>query len=343
MSKIFLLLAALTATLYVTAQTNQEPFMTKSLANDNVQSAKVETSGGNITVNGVSGSEARIEVYVRPSNSKNNYTKDEIQKKLQDDYDLNISVSGGKLTATAKPKKMNFNWNRGLSISFKIWIPVNSSTELATSGGNITMANLNGTQNFKTSGGNLNLDQLSGNIKGKTSGGNIDIKRSKSEISLHTSGGNIQAEDCDGNLELATSGGNVTLKDLDGYVQARTSGGNVNGKLIKGDLMARTSGGNVDLTALSASVNATTSGGFVKVEVVELGKYVTISNSGGHVDLTLPGNKGLDLKLRGDKINTGTLKNFSGKLEKDEVNGTLNGGGIPVTVRNSGGINLSLK
>lgn len=346
MKKLLLIATVLTATLLVNAQSDKEPYLTKSLSGQSINAAKVETSGGSILVNGVSGSEARIEVYVRPSNSKYSYTKDEIKKKLEEEYDLNIDVAGGKLTAIAKTKKMiNFNWNKALSISFKVYIPVNSSTDLSTSGGSITLANLNGKHDFRTSGGSLNIDKLSGNIKGRTSGGSISIAHSKADdIDLHTSGGSITADDCVGKMELHTSGGSLNLTTLQGNVEAKTSGGSVRADNVKGDLIAHTSGGNVNLKNLAGSVDASTSGGGVQVELTQLGDYVKISNSGGNVDVTLPGDKGLDLKIRGDRIHTGTLKNFSGKLEEDEVDGKINGGGVPVTIRSSSGrINLSLK
>lgn len=346
MKKILLLVTALTSTIIIAnAQNdNEQPYMTKSLANQNIKSARVETSGGGIVVHGTTGSEARVDVYVRSSNSRYSYTKEEITKKLAEEYELEVSVSDGRVSAIAKTKERNINWNKALSISFTLYIPVNSSTDLATSGGSIRLDNLHGTQDFRTSGGSLHIDKLSGDIKGRTSGGSIHVSNSKDEIDLHTSGGSINAELCSGNLELVTSGGSLNLKNLSGNVEARTSGGSIRGTDIKADLVAHTSGGNVDLKNVSGSLDAATSGGGVHVDLTELGKFVRISNSGGNVTLSLPGDKGLDLKLSGGRINTGTLKNFSGKLEEDNVNGTLNGGGIPVTVRSSSGrINLNLK
>jgi hypothetical protein len=344
MKKILLLVTALTAIIYTNAQSDKELYLTKSLSADNIKAVKVQTSGGSISVDGVAASEAKLEVYVRSSNSRYEYTKEEIKKKLEEDYELDIDVSNNKVTAIAKVKDKRIDWNKGLSISFKLYIPVTSSTDLATSGGSIHLQNLNGDHDFRTSGGSLHIDKLSGNVKGRTSGGSINVAHSKDHLDLHTSGGSINAVDCSGTLELHTSGGSLRLKDLNGKIDARTSGGSVHGDAIKGELLAHTSGGNVDLKDISASLDASTSGGGIHIDLVELGKYVKISNSGGNVNLTLPGDKGMDLKLSGSRINTGTLKNFSGKMEEDEVNGTLNGGGVPVTVRSSSGrINLSLK
>ncbi len=94
---------------------------------------------------------------------------------------------------------------------------------------------------------------------------------------------------------------------------------------------------------LSCSLEASTSGGSIDVEVSQLGKYITLHNSGGSIDLQIPKDKGLDLDLSASRIKTGTLTNFSGKLEDDEIKGKLNNGGIPVTIRTSGTIHFSQK
>src|SRR5262245_9378091 len=75
-----------------------EHYMTQSLSGDNIKSAYVNTSGGSISVTGVSASEARIEVYVSPNNSNTDLSKEEIKQRLDEMYELTVSVSGGKLT-----------------------------------------------------------------------------------------------------------------------------------------------------------------------------------------------------------------------------------------------------
>ncbi len=320
---------------------DKEPFLTKSLSNSSIKNVEAETSGGNISVTG-GASDARIEIYIRQNNNDGDLSKDEIQKKLDEDYNFSISVENNTVTALAKPKHQNINWRKALSVSFKVFVPENVSTDLSTSGGNIELQKISGKQNFSTSGGNLQVDDLSGNIKGRTSGGNIHLTNSKDDIDLQTSGGNIHASNCTGNIRLETSGGSLKLNDLSGKIKANTSGGNVDGESVSGELITHTSGGNIDLQRLACSLETSTSGGNIDVSIKELGKYITINNSGGNIDLQLPSNKGIDLKLSADKIKTHTLNNFNGKTTDDEINGTLNGGGVPVTVSaSSGRINLS--
>ena len=344
MKKFFLLLTIACIGFIARAQTKDEPYLTKSLSGSNLTEVMARTSGGSITVSGGAGQDARIEVYVRSNNSKDRLSKEEIKKRIEDDYNFSVEVTGGKLSAVAR-QKINFkNWKRALSFSFKIYVPKNVSTDLATSGGSIHLSDLTGSQQFRTSGGSLHIDNLNGKIDGRTSGGSIHIADSHEDIDLHTSGGSINAEDCSGTINLGTSGGSVRMSDLDGNIKARTSGGSVHGDDIKGELNAHTSGGRVDLQGLRGSVDASTSGGSMHVELLELGKYVTIHNSSGNVDLTMPGKKGMNLKLRGGRVRTSTLNNFSGKMDDDEITGTINGGGVPVNVRSSGGrITLTIK
>ena len=322
---------------------DKEPYQVQNF-NGSFSNVDVKTSGGNITIKGGQSGNAKVEVYIRAGNYKTELSKSEIEKRLNQDYELKMVQEGNSLIISAKRKKNNNDWKNGLSISFAVYVPENISSNLTTSGGNISISTLTGKQVFTTSGGNLVCKQLKGDIKGTTSGGNISIEDSKDNIQLNTSGGNISAENCSGNITLSTSGGNLEMDDLDGTIKSTTSGGNVSGERIKGELRTSTSGGNVDLEELSCSVDASTSGGSVSVEIKELGKYVNLSNSSGRIDLTLPSNKGVTLDLRGSKINTTLNGKFDGKIEDTRVKGNLNGGGIPVTLdAGSGRINLTWK
>lgn len=340
------LLVGLVAAANLTAMAqkeNEEPFITKSFSQSFTET-KVRTSGGSITVNGGVTGEARVEVYIHSNNGRNNLSKDEIQQRLDEMYELNIGVENNQLVAIAKHKVKIRDWKKALSISFKVFVPEKTGTDLATSGGSIHLSRLSGKQNFSTSGGSLHLDNIVGNIKGRTSGGSIHVKDSKEDIDLSTSGGSIDAKDCEGKILLNTSGGSLLLKDLKGDIRARTSGGSIEGKDIGGALTAHTSGGSIRFDDLTCSLETSTSGGSVNVTIRELGGYVKIANSSGNISLNLPKGKGLDLELEAHKVRTDRLENFSGTLKEDEISGTVNGGGVLVRVKaGSGQIHLGLK
>lgn len=342
MKKTFLLSFILAVSVIVMAQ-EKTPYMTKSLSSESVKNVEVETSGGGISVTGVSSaSETKVEVYIAANNGKNDISKEEIESRLAQ-YELTVAVSNNKLTAIAKPKERDMNWKKGLSISFKVYVLKNVATDLATSGGSISLNNLNGDQKFVTSGGSLNVDNVGGKIDGRTSGGSIKVKNSKDDIELATSGGSIDAENCEGKLRLSTSGGSIKLNDLKGDIKATTSGGGIKGDAISGGLIATTSGGSIKLSDLACDLETSTSGGGIDISITSLGKYVKIRNSGGSINLQLPKNKGLDLDIAANKIKTDQLSNFTGKAGDDELEGKINGGGIPVNVKSSGNVSLVFK
>lgn len=318
---------------------DEVPFMTKTF--NGVNKVRVTTAGGNISVEGTDGNTAKVEVIIRSNNYKQKLSAGEIQAKLDADYELTLNKDGEWLVLTARNKRNN--WKDGLSISFKVQVPRNSSTDLTTSGGNIVLSNLDGNQEFTTSGGNLVLRELHGNIKGSTSGGNITAERVYDDVHVSTSGGNVNVEDSKGKLHFATSGGNVNLKGLNGEIDATTSGGNVTGEQLIGEIKTGTSGGNVVMNQISGSIRAGTSGGRVSLNMDKVDKYVTVSNSGGSIDLVLPAGKGYTLDMRGDKIHTSTLTNFSGTTGDGKMNGTINGGGALIKATNSGRINLTIQ
>ncbi|MDB5133491.1 MAG: hypothetical protein JWP37_94 [Mucilaginibacter sp.] len=340
--KTYITLFIVTCQSVVALAQDKTPYLTKSLSNDAIKNVFVSTSGGSITVSGATGQQARVEVYITGNNGSTP-SNEEIKKRLDEDYTLDISVSGHELHAVAKNKHHgDWDWRRSLNIAFKVYVPQDVATNLETSGGSIRLDNLKGEERFSTSGGSLHIDQLTGNIHGRTSGGSITVSNSKENIDLETSGGSIHASDCAGTIKLGTSGGSVHLEHLNGKIDASTSGGSIQASNIKGELHTGTSGGNINLTELACSLDTYTSGGSIHVQLNQLGKYVKIEVSGGHVDLQLPSKQGADLNLHGDKVSADLGSSFSGTKEKDRIEGKLNGGGIPVNVNGGGRITLSL-
>ncbi|MBD1392273.1 DUF4097 family beta strand repeat-containing protein [Mucilaginibacter glaciei] len=340
MKKHLLLFLLASATYAASAQDNRTPYLTRSLAADGIKNVFVNTSGGSISVAG--GQEPRLEVYIVGNNNQD-LTKDEIKKRLNEDYTLDISVHDGELHATAKQKHNISNWKRSLSIGFKVYVPKQVATNLNTSGGSISLDNLTGTQQFETSGGSLNVNALTGVIRGETSGGSIKVSNSKQDINLTTSGGSITASNCSGKIKLETSGGSLKLDNLKGYINATTSGGSITGSQIDGELITGTSGGSVNLAAISGSLDASTSGGSVHADMVRVGKYVKLESSSGHVDLNVPAGASMDLDLRADRVTYNLTGTFSGEKSKDKVVGKVNGGGSIVEVRGNGSISISTR
>jgi hypothetical protein len=104
-SLLFLLVFVFSVSVNAQIRKGQQPYQTKSLTNESIKDVEVETSGGSIDVTGSTG-DARIEVYVNRNNNRNGdseLSKEEIQQRLDDDYNLDVSVSNGKLTRKLNP------------------------------------------------------------------------------------------------------------------------------------------------------------------------------------------------------------------------------------------------
>jgi|SRR5665213_1114281 len=314
----------------------QTPYLTKSLAGDAINKVIVSTSAGGIMVSGRTGEAPRIEVYIKGKNGQE-LTKEDIKKRLEEDYDMNISVNGHELSATVKNRHEFSNWKRQMSISFKIYVPEEVATDLRTSGGGISLDNLKGDETFTTSGGGLRIDKLSGAIHGRTSGGGIDVSNSSDNIDLKTSGGGIIARNCEGKMSLITSGGGLELENLKGNINAHTSGGGVLGRNIEGELITGTSGGGIYLKDMACSLEANTSAGSLTAQMRKVGQYLRLSTSAGNIELDLPEKQGLDLNLSAEHISDQILSGFNGEWKKDRVNGSVGGGGIPVNAHASSG------
>ncbi len=193
-------------------------------------------------------------MYVRANNGNDDLSESDIKSRLEQDYSITISKDASTLTAIAK-RTNNDNWKNALSVSFKVYVPSGVSSDLRTSGGNVALANLNGEQKGVTSGGNINVNNLKGNVNVRTSGGNIDIETFNGNMEAVTSGGNIGAENAKGGLKLKTSGGNIRLASVSGTLDASTSGGNIG------------------------------------ADISDLGERITLSTSGGNVNVNMPMNK----------------------------------------------------
>lgn len=295
-----------------------------------IQSVQAEAANGNIAVTGVSDGEARVEVYAWSEKAR-----DKVKERFADVYDLSINTGNHKLSITCKLKERDRAAR--LSVSFRLYVPVGSSTELETSGGNLHLMKLTGGKHrAHTSGGNIAFDAVKGNVSGKTSGGNISVSNCGESIDVFTSGGNILARESNGKLKLSTSGGNISMEDLSGETKAETSGGNVTANNISGVLHTSSSGGNFRLVSLACAIEASTSGGHLLVEMRKLDQYVTLRNHGsGTTTLQIPGNAGVDLSVTGRSVKLDHASGFSGDMNEREVKGKLGSGGIPVTIEGS--------
>ncbi len=173
----------------------------------------------------------------------------------------------------------------------------------------------------------------------KTSGGDIIIKNLNGTENLKTSGGDIVAENCSGEMDAKTSGGDVVIKNHAGKVYVATSGGDVKVSNSKGAVSAFTSGGDVVINASNAPIEAKTSGGDVVLKYKGLNQGISLGTSGGDISMKLPNEikANVDLKSIGGELKLDFPNSKLEKLTKSTFNGTFNGGGKEIKAYTSGG------
>ena len=272
-------------------------------------SLKISTSGGNISTIGYEGNQVEIRFIVIKYGRVLDMTLEDLKRMA----DVQIVADNSNLEINIRRIT-----ERNISVGFEIKTPFKTAAFLNTSGGNISIANLTANQNVNTSGGNINIKSIRGDVGANTSGGNVSVENSTGNIHATTSGGNISLNKLKGNIKTSTSGGNIVLSDSQGSIDVSTSGGSISLEEISGSVKAFTSGGNI-----SAKVN-------------QLTENLILETSGGNIDCIVPKGLGLDLNLSADNIDT-PLSNFTGNAKKDRIQGKMNGGGIPVNLRTSGG------
>jgi hypothetical protein len=207
---------------------------------------------------------------------------DELLKKLT----LSIEQTADGVAAYTKYEKKleGLHWGSWppVHVDFIVTVPVNYNVELKTSGGDITVGNLNGKVYVRTSGGNIGLGRIAGEIDGSTSGGDVRLEEGSSKVKLGTSGGDIRVGRAVGPTDLDTSGGNIEIKSVENTLHASTSGGDVSAGIagaLKGDCKLSTSGGRVRVNvdkAVAFDLDASTSGGGVDAT----GLTITIEKGG---------------------------------------------------------------
>jgi hypothetical protein len=301
----FLLAAGLASASVLVAHARIERVMEKTFPVSGAGTLRVETQGGAIRVMPSTGSEVRITA-TQKINASTEAEADELLKKLE----LTFEQTGNTVRVTSKYERQpsGFRWGSWppVQVDIAVTLPASFATELNTSGGGITVGDLNGKADLRTSGGGIKLGKMGGEVDAHTSGGSITLDEARGPVELKTSGGNITVGRIAGPADLSTSGGSIKVESVASVVRAHTSGGSIQAN-ITGPLTEECSLG--------------TSGGSVRVTVDKAAAFrLDASTSGGGVDAT-----GL----------TVTLEKPS--RDRSQIAGTVNGGGPLLKLRSSGG------
>ena len=299
---------------------------------NNIERSFQTTPGGRLTIDADRGSieirtADRDQVDVKIERKVKRGKKWSVEEVLED-FTITFDHGDAGVTISAKHgEKSRWRWNRErsrLQVKFVITVPQWYNVDLKTLGGNISVEDLEGEVRSQTAGGNLRIGRIRGPVWGKTAGGNIKVEGTEGDAEVKTSGGGITIGNVAGKVDAKTAGGSIRIDRATGSVNARTYGGNITVEEVMGSINAKTLGGSVKAYLSrqpEGDCSLETAGGNVTAYIVEdIAVEVDAKTPGGRVSSDIP---------------VATV--VQGKINKNELQGTINGGGPLLKLRTYGG------
>ena len=166
------------------------------------------------------------------------------------------------------------------------------------------------------------------------------------DLNVRTGDGNVETDGNMGATDIRTGDGRITINRSSGNIRLSTGDGNINATGLDGQLDASTGDGTIRVEGRFDSLNLKTSDGTIDALVSRESRLLTgwnVRTGDGTVTLRLPENLQADLDVHtGDgSIRADIPVIVSGKIDRSELRGKLNGGGPALTVRSGdGSINI---
>jgi DUF4097 and DUF4098 domain-containing protein YvlB len=267
---------------------------------------RLETSVGQVRVTGKPGSGAHLLV------NAHGHDLDEILTFRFDESPTSVTIS-------ARSKHHFFSFRSG-SVEFDLEVPSETSVDIETSGGPIEASGLRAPAKLDTSGGSISVHDLNANLQAHSSGGPIHLRDIRGDSRVNTSGGGIDASHLQGKLNAETSGGPISLDEITGDADVHSSGGGIRIRNAGGRVVAETSGGSID--AAFAKGN---------------GRGGSLESSGGGITVALDPEVGLSIDAEADHVQSDLPLRVQGEISRRSLRGSLGNGGEKLLLRTSGG------
>ncbi len=237
------------------------------------------------------------------------------------------------------------HWERKinrLDIRFQVTVPKDYNVDLETQGGSIKVADLDGAVRAHTAGGSLRFGNITDTVWGRTSGGSIKLVSAGGPADIKTSGGSIEVGDVVDDVRAQTSGGSLRFGRVQGSIWGKTSGGSIKVESCDGEVDVQTSGGSIKLESVGGNVNAKTSGGSIRaVMTAQPEREYSLRTSAGSITVTLVPDVTIDVDAETSAGSVSTdfpvTSVIQGKIPKNRLKGSINGGGPMLKLRTSAG------
>jgi hypothetical protein len=214
---------------------------------------------------------------------------------------------------------------RNVSINYQIEVPADTRLTSRTGAGDQKVDGVRGPVEAITGSGSIVMNYVGGDVNARAGSGNIELASISGRLHAGTGSGSITARRIAGAVDASTGSGNITLEQAAAEtdaadVEVSAGSGSINISGVNGALRARTGSGNI-----SVSGNPTSEW--------------KIHTASGGARLHLPRDAAFDLYAHtgSGSISVDHPVTLSGTVRRNEMRGTVRGGGSLVEVRTGSG------
>lgn len=170
--------------------------------------------------------------------------------------------------------------------------------------------------------GEIYIEGLSSELAVACSYGDLYLKKiiAKSKSRFKAFHGDINIQNYQGFIMAKTKHGDIRIDSLDAEIRMKSNYGNIIGERLKGSILCRSENGNIDL------------------EVLAFEQVMNLGAKSGNLIINSFSRQGIDLSMKGSQVSLiNAERTFEGEKSSAFINGTLNGGGIPVILSSEQG------
>jgi Putative adhesin len=183
---------------------------------------------------------------------------------------------------------------------------------------------------------------MNADLQLQTSNGGVNVSSVSGHVSIHTTNGEINAEQLTGTIDIGSTNGKVILGTLSGAVKVHTTNGAIRADHLVCRCALETTNGQVDVAGRFESLDVTSANGGI-VARAESGSRMSIDwrvrTTNARVDLSVPADfkANLNASTVNGRITSDLPITVQGDRDRQELRGTLNGGGPEMNIRTTNG------
>jgi len=346
------------------ADTHVEETVEETFVVDGPAVLDLEADFGDLTVTGSESDE--VEVIAKLSLWGAN------EEDARRQVDIQMTQEGNRINVrVVRPEwaYVGFASTRSPRVDFEVRVPSETSLQLATSSGDLTVLTVTGTAKLETSFGSIEVEEVSGPVSAQSDSGDITLISLKDggdleaktnfgklvlrgitadSLTARSDSGDIQAEEItlDGALDLETNFGSVTANGVRATsYRLKSDSGSLTLDGCRGPLDLQTNFGDIEVrNATEAALTLKTDSGGIYFSGSLPAEGVHRVESGfGKVHLVLPADAAFDLDAETDfgSIKTDFAVTVT-EFEEKHIVGEVNGGGSLLQIHTDSG-DITLK